>query len=230
VVVRFCHDTMAFTRKSVVLETDATFRQLHTLYTTTLPNNNQNIESYTGAELAHRIENNSWKLGDASLMLEIHDALLAGSKGMFLWVALQITSLCTMHTDAEIRETLVNLPDNLSQIYTRLLQQQGHATKHQRRILEFVAASQQPLTTGELREALSVTPRNTTWTATNLINDIYTVLASCGCLTVVEKEALTVRFVHPSVQDFLIQCYEGLDKRETIFENCNEALADVIVA
>jgi hypothetical protein len=216
-------------RQEPDLERDATFRKLYTLHTTSLPNNNQDIESYIGMELVHRIDNKSLNLGDASLIFEIHDALLAGSKGMFLWVALQIASLCTMQTDAEIRDALINLPDDLSQIYTRLLERQGHAIKYQRRILEFIAASQQPFTTEDLREALSVTPGDTTWTAANLINDVHTALASCGCLVVVEEETLTVQFVHSSVQDFLFQRYEGLEKTPMTFESCNRALADVIV-
>jgi hypothetical protein len=226
---QFCVLVCTSCRQEPNIELDTTYADFQSLRVTLVPDNRLEIEEFIATELAHRLENRSLRLGDGSLILDIHDALLTGSKGMFLWVALQIESLCTLQTDAEIREALLHLPNDLSEIYRRLLQQQGLAKKYQKRIFELIIVAQQPLTTDELREALSVTPGDTTWTATKLINDVYSTLATCGCLVVIEEEELTLRFVHPSVQDFLLLCYEGASEIGMTLEECNKTMSDVIV-
>jgi hypothetical protein len=216
-------------RQEPNVETDTTLQVFQSVRLTFVPDNRSDIEGFIDTELAHRLEDGSLVLGDPSLILDMHDALLVGSKGMFLWVALQIASLCTFQTDADIREALAHLPDDLSDIYNRLLQQQGPAQKYQKRIFEFIIAAQRPITTEELREALGVILGHTTRTPAKLINNVYSALGTCGCLIVIEEEELTIRFVHPSVQDFLFQCYEGFGNTDMVFEECNETMADVIV-
>jgi ankyrin repeat protein len=56
----------------------------------------------------------------------------------------------------------------------------------------------------ELREALSVVPGNITWDPAGLLNDIYSTLACCGSLVIVDEEELTIRLVHHSVKKFLL--------------------------
>jgi len=149
---------------------------------------------------------------------------------MFLWVALLIHSLCTLHTDEAIRDALSHLPRDLSQIYSQLLERQMEpGIKYQRRIFELITAAQRPLTTSEIREALSVTIGDTTWSTAKLINDVYSTLATCGCLVIVDEEELTVRFVHPTVEQFLFERYLDLSGDSMSIDACHKTMAEVIV-
>lgn len=48
--------------------------------------------------------------------------------------------------------------------------------------------SSSSLRTEELREALSVVPGNTLWNRAKLLNDVYSAIASCGSLVIVDGE------------------------------------------
>ncbi|OAL50438.1 hypothetical protein IQ07DRAFT_587101 [Pyrenochaeta sp. DS3sAY3a] len=170
-----------------------------------MPENGPDIEAFIETELERCLESRALAVGNPTLILEIQNALNQGSRGMFLWVVLQIRSLCAMQTDQEIKDALKYLPDDLWGIYCRILRDALGVNKNSRRkLLELLIAARRPLTTSELREALSVTKGDTNWTSAKLINDISSVLKSCGCLLFVDEEELTVRFLHPSVELFFL--------------------------
>src|SRR6202000_1467292 len=98
-------------------------------------------------------------------------------------------------------------PKNLPETFSRVLQK-SKGKPYQRRILELVSVACRPLTTEELREALSVTPNVTKWDPNDVLNDIYSIIALCGSLVIVDEEELTVRFVHNSVKQFLFSQFE----------------------
>ena len=54
------------------------------------PVENPDIEAFIESELENRIRSNELIIGNPELILDIRDSLMAGSQGMFLWVALQI--------------------------------------------------------------------------------------------------------------------------------------------
>ncbi|KAH7080582.1 hypothetical protein BKA63DRAFT_247566 [Paraphoma chrysanthemicola] len=194
------------------------------------PDNHQDMDDFISAELSRCLKSRALVLGDPTLVLNIQDTLLAGAKGMFLWVALQINSICSLQTDDEIRTVLAHLPHDLSETYARVVQSQHRqASKYQRRIFKFIAAAQKPLTTREFQDALSVTPGDTTWSASKLINDVNSALASCGCLVVVDEEELTVRFVHPTVQQYIFERYTDALGNGMTATNSHAAMADAIV-
>lgn len=173
-----------------------------------LPDENPEIKQFIETELYSCIESGRLVLGEPQLSLEIADALSAGAQGMFLWVALQIEALCAERTDEAIRRALTELPGTLQETFARALDrsarcQTGKRT-YSRRIFEFVIAAQRPLTTDELREALSVTPGDDVWNPGRHLNDVFSALASCGSLIMVEEENLTVRLIHHSVKQFLL--------------------------
>jgi hypothetical protein len=170
------------------------------------PDNTSDIEAFVKSQLEIALSNQSLALGDPSIILEIQNALLQGSQHMFLWVALQIQSLCTMQTDHDIREALADLPRDFSQIDSRILQRAMRPSRpSQSDIFKLILTSRRPLTVQEIREALSVSPGNTTWDPAKLLNSIYPALATCGCLITVDEEELTIRTVHPSVNQFLLR-------------------------
>ncbi|KUL89517.1 hypothetical protein ZTR_04434 [Talaromyces verruculosus] len=175
---------------------------------TSIPVENPDIEIFIERELENRIQSNELIIGDPELILDIRDSLMAGSQGMFLWVALQIDILCTMNTDDGIRQALANLPKDLSNTFTRILKNHEPSTKpDQRTILEVIAVAQRPLTSEELREVLSITPGDSTWDPGKLLNDVKSVLACCGSLVTIDEEDSTVQFIHHSVKQFLIEEY-----------------------
>lgn len=111
-----------------------------------------------------------------------------------------------MQTDHDIREALADLPWDLSQIYTRILQQAMRPSRpSQSDIFKLILTSRRPLTAQEVREALSVSPGNATWDPAKLLNSMYPALATCGCLITVDEEELTIRTVHPSVNQLLLR-------------------------
>ena len=158
-----------------------------------IPDDNPDIKAFIRAELESCIESKKLVLGNPALILEILEALLEGSQGMFLWVALQIKSLCAMKTDDDIRDALADLPKDLLETFSRILRRlEGLGGPYQRRILELVTVARRPLTTEELREALSVVPGDAVWNPARLLNDVYSTLTCCGCLLTVDEEELTI--------------------------------------
>ncbi|OAL53394.1 ankyrin [Pyrenochaeta sp. DS3sAY3a] len=173
--------------------------------TALVPENNPDIDGYIKTELEQCLVSRKLIIGDPTIILDIEDALLKGSQGMFLWVALQIQALCDMKTDQAIKEALLDLPQDLSATFERILRKsKSQGQSYQTQILHLVLAAERPLTTEELREALSVVPGNSEWDPAKLLNDVNSALACCGCLITIDEEEKTVRFVHHSVKQFLL--------------------------
>ena len=197
---------------------------------TSIPNDNPDIEAFVGAELESCIESKKLVIGNPALILEIQDALLEGSQGMFLWVVLQIESLCAMKTDDAIRQALADLPKDLSETFSRILRRsEGLGKPYQRLILELVTVAHRPLTTEELREASSVVPGDAVWNPAKLLNDVYSILACCGSLVTVDEEELTVRLVHHSVKQFLLSGFKDSTNIAFTIDSAKRKMADIIV-
>ena len=194
-----------------------------------IPDKNPDIDAFIDARLESCVESGNLVIGDPTLILKIRDALLEGSQGMFLWVALQIESLCTMKTDDAIRQALADLPKDLSETFSRILRRsEVSGQPYQRRILELVTVARRPLTTEELREALSVAPGDANWNPTMLPNDIYSTLMCCGSLVIVDEEELTVRLVHHCVKQFLGRFKDSTNKAFMI-GSAEKRVADIVV-
>ena len=196
---------------------------------TSIPDNNPDIEEFIEAELGCCIQSQKLVLGDPRLILVIRDALQAESKGMFLWTALQIESICFMKTDDSIGQALRDLPKDLSETFSRILgRSRGSGEPYQKRILELVTAAQRPLTAEELREALSVVPGDATWDPAKALNDVSSVLTCCGSLLIKDEEDFTVRFVHHSVKTFLLNGYRESGTAFTI-QGARRTMAEIVI-
>ena len=195
-----------------------------------LPDDNPEIESFIEAELERCPRQKCLTIGDPTLILDIQDALSKGSQGMFLWVALQIQSLCSMETDRAIREALADLPKDLSETFTRMLLKSGSSNPAlQVKTLQLVLAAYRPLTTDELREAVSVVPGDATWDPSRVLNNVYSALACCGCLLAVDEEDFTVRIVHHSVKQYMFDGLDGVQHMEFSLKEAQRMLADTVV-
>ena len=136
----------------------------------------------------------------------------------FLWVAFQIDSICALNTDHEIIDSLKDLPKGLPETFRRILHRLQHLTFADpslgRKIFEIVAAAQRPLTLDELGEAISITPGDTSWDRSKLINDVLRSMESCGSFLVVDEELSTVHFAHSSAKEHLLTEPSDLDVRQ----------------
>ena len=197
--------------------------------TATIPDDNPDIKSFVNAELERRIESGKLTIGDPTLSLEILDALLQGAQGMFLWVVLQIETICRMKTDEAIRQALAELPKDLPETFSRILQTSAESGKeYQTKILKLITAAHRPLTIEELREALSVVPGYATWNPARLINNIYSVLSCCGSLIDIDEEDLSVRLIHHSVKQFLLGKFKGSTNIAFTTQEANRSMGDII--
>ncbi|KAH9205014.1 hypothetical protein DL95DRAFT_318379 [Leptodontidium sp. 2 PMI_412] len=195
-----------------------------------IPDDNPDIENFIGAELESCLQSGKLTIGDPALILEIQNALLEGAQGMFLWVALQIESLCAEKTDEAICQALADLPKDLSETFSRILRKSEDLGKpYQRRILELVTVAHRPLTTEELREALSVVPGDTTWNPARLLNELYSTLTCCGSLITVDEEELTIRLVHHSVKQFLLSGSKDSNGMPFTIDSAHKRIADIII-
>ncbi|KXG54509.1 uncharacterized protein PGRI_076530 [Penicillium griseofulvum] len=195
-----------------------------------IPPNTSEIETFITEELERRLESRRLEIRDPILPLEIRDSLVEGSQGMFLWVVLQIESLCAMQTDAEIRHALNDLPKDLSETFSRTLQRANKpGNLYQKRILELITVAQRQLTTEELREALSVTPGDTNWNPSQLLNNIYSTLTCCGGLVVLDEEELTLHFVHNSVKQYLTTGLNNSADNMVDLVNAHRRMSDIIM-
>jgi ankyrin repeat protein len=198
----------------------------------TIPDNNPDITGFIKSELYNCIDSERLVLGDPELILEIQDTLNAGAQGMFLWVALQLESLCAAKTDKAIRDTLADLPKDLPETFSRILKKSaaGDAAKtYQTCTLELVIAANRPLTTGELREALSVTPGNDVWDPSRLINNVFSALSYCGSVITVDEENSTVKLIHHSVKQFLLGSGHGSNSNGITVETANRTMRAIIL-
>ncbi|USP72976.1 Arp Ankyrin repeat protein [Curvularia clavata] len=194
-----------------------------------LPENNPDIEDFIETELERCLQRGLLTIGDPTLILEIQDTLLKGSQGMFLWVALQIKTLCSKKTDHAIREALADLPKDLSGTFERILQKSGTDLSLQTKTLQLVLVASRPLTTDELREALSVVPGDTTWDPSKLLHNVYSALACCGCLLTVDEEEFTIRVVHHSVKQYLCTGHGTTEHAKFSLKDARRKMADIVV-
>jgi len=197
--------------------------------TITIPVDNPDIAGFISVELETRIKSGKLMIGDPRLIIEIEDALLQGAQGMFLWVALQVASLCYAGTDEAIRRALADLPKDLPETFSRIMRRSGELGKeYQTRVLELVTAAHRPLTTEELREALSVVPGDHIWNPSRLVNSIHSALSCCGSLIIVDEEEATVRLTHHSVKQFLFDNESSTGATLTM-ERVNTAMAETVI-
>ncbi|KAH8703398.1 hypothetical protein BGW36DRAFT_288956 [Talaromyces proteolyticus] len=185
------------------------------------------INDYINDELNQRLESGALCLGNPEIIVEIQDTLKANAQGMFLWVVLQIDSICDEESDDAILTALRELPPDLPAVYDRILQKKLQS-KYRDKTLQLVASAYRPLTLGELREALSVTPGDNVMDTTKFINDIQKTVSCCGGLLELEEEALTVHFVHPSAIQHLF-CVEKNRESNSTSARFSKTEADILM-
>ncbi|KAJ0168190.1 hypothetical protein CTA2_8711 [Colletotrichum tanaceti] len=158
---------------------DRDIRQLVNRSTVTMPQQHLEMVDFINATLEDCLTSERLNIGDPAIIVDIRKTLLEEADGMFLWVALQIDSLCERHTDQEIRQALLDLPKGLPATFQRILDAASPQTRPlQTKILRLISISRRPLTVEELKEALGVDPGNPKWNPDNVINNMRSAMAS----------------------------------------------------
>ncbi|KAM7207214.1 hypothetical protein V8F20_002480 [Naviculisporaceae sp. PSN 640] len=169
-----------------------------------IPIDNPDIRTFVNSELDALMELGELVVGSGEVLEEIKTCLIDGAGGMFLWVVLQLQTITLERSDQAIRQALRDIPKSLPATYEQILKKsRGFGPQYQHSILKILSAAFEVLNIDQLREALSIVPGDICWSDDRLINDVNVTLASCGSLIKVDEEELTVRFVHPSVRQFL---------------------------
>jgi WD40 repeat protein len=127
--------------------------------------------------------------------------ILDKSAGCFLWVRLVLQELKQVHTSADIRQVLEDVPSDMDELYARILESMSRASYGKalaKAILTWAVCSVRPLTTDELYHALQIDIRDT------LDNVQKAITTSCGQLVCVDAQS-RVQMIHQTARDFLLQ-------------------------
>ncbi|KAK3324342.1 hypothetical protein B0T19DRAFT_464325 [Cercophora scortea] len=174
-------------------------------YVLQIPAIHPEIGGFVEAELQSLLQSGELVVGDLNIVEEIRACLVEGAAGMFLWVSLQLQTICLEMNDAAIRQALRDIPRDLPATFDHILSKSRcMAPEYQSVVLKMLACAFRPLTTDEIRAALSIAVGSTIWTEDRMINDVNKTLACCGSLVVVDEEELTVHLVHSSARQFLL--------------------------
>lgn len=160
-------------------------------------------ENDTKSDIALYIEANMDQLPriDDEARQDMIEKILNKSAGCFLWVSLTLQELKGVHTSAEIRQVLEDVPSDMDELYSRIVATMASATygkKLAKAILTWTTCSVRPLTTDELHCALQLDLKDSIDNLERSVN------SSCGQLVYVDAQS-RVQMVHQTARDFLLR-------------------------
>jgi WD40 repeat protein len=132
---------------------------------------------------------------------EMVTKILMKSNGCFLWVRLILQELRQVHTAAEIRQVLEDIPSDMTDLYARILDSMSTAPygkKLAKAILVWTVCSARSLSTGELYHALELDIKD------KIDNIERAIESSCGQLVYVDQHS-RVQIVHQTAREFLLR-------------------------
>ena len=115
--------------------------------------NSSDISIFVKEEMKHM-------RGSENLKHQITQSVLHRAQGNFLWVRLVLEEISSCHTEQDIRDTLEDIPEGMSQLYQRMEQAIANSPKRTdqtlaKTILRWTICAHRPLTLAELAHALS---------------------------------------------------------------------------
>ncbi|KAM5464207.1 hypothetical protein MauCBS54593_007026 [Microsporum audouinii] len=151
----------------------------------------KDVEKYISIKIA---ELASEKTLSEDKLLQVHQTLMAGADGTFLWVGFVADEL-KGRSWSRVKDILRSVPKGLGGIYRRLLQQVEDKEKLLP-ILHWIVLAARPMTVEELTVAASIQASGNQ-TPTEILKDQ---LASCGLLVKIEQDV--VNLVHESAREY----------------------------
>ncbi|KAJ4322889.1 hypothetical protein N0V94_002151 [Neodidymelliopsis sp. IMI 364377] len=150
---------------------------------------------------------------DDGLKEKIAQTLASKAEGMFLWVNLQLDSLCQAskaRKDRIVEAALDALPQGLSETYVRILVRIESQDPYMRDLalncLTWTIYARRPLRTWELQHALAINSKCTTLEDLQ-IDSSQVILEACGNL--LEEVNGSIRPIHYTVQEFFTTTVQG---------------------
>ncbi|KAJ4288061.1 hypothetical protein N0V90_012078 [Kalmusia sp. IMI 367209] len=144
---------------------------------------------------------------------KIIQTLAQKAEGMFLWVNLQLDSLCQaskLRKDQVVEAAMEDLPFGLPNTYVRILdrieRQQTPMRDLALNCLTWTLYAQRPLSVRELQQALAINSKHTAPQDQQI--DSQVILEACGNL--LEESNGAIRPIHYTVQEFLTATVQGM--------------------
>ncbi|KAF8541975.1 hypothetical protein BDD12DRAFT_775371, partial [Trichophaea hybrida] len=171
--------------------------------------NSSDIDDFIKSKLKHAVDDSQMLHGDVSNTLqdEIFDVLRTRSKGMFQLAAVQITFLCQLDTEGDIRTNLNALPDTLmkvyDELYTQIINQSGRSPQLALNAFRWVKYSYEPLSSNTLLDAVTAQVSDSGDYSQDETITAKTILKVCQNLLIWDEPLDTFRFAHLSVEEYL---------------------------
>lgn len=148
----------------------------------------------------------------------------------FLWIESQFSRLCEKSSVDSVRWELENLPQDLYETYTRALWkiQTSADKKLARAVLTWLTVASRPLLLDELKEAVSIEPKDSQLGSPKLL-EVEKILEACAGLVIFDEEDRTVRLIHRTVADAFMSAADFEDGTSNI-TSPDYAAADAYVA
>ncbi|KAH7393137.1 hypothetical protein BKA64DRAFT_709491 [Cadophora sp. MPI-SDFR-AT-0126] len=131
----------------------------------------------------------------------IIDSIVEKSSGCFLWVRLVLSELRNVHTSDEVRQVLEEIPSDMDQLYSYILDSMSELKRGKpltKAILAWTVCATRPLTTSELHAALELDMDDT-------VDDVERSIATtCGQLVYVDSSS-RVQMLHQTAREFLLR-------------------------
>ncbi|PMD27144.1 hypothetical protein NA56DRAFT_697312 [Hyaloscypha hepaticicola] len=165
------------------------------------------LKLYVASEIESRSRKRLLRTRDPDLKKEIMDRLVDGAEGMFRWVACQLDYLCELNTDKAIRRGLNSLPPTLFATYERILDRVNASSsdtqKLVQRVLTWIVCSEEPLSTKELLQAVSISEGDTKLDH-DAMPDEEGILKWCSSLVRRTPDGDRLELAHFTVEEFLL--------------------------
>ncbi|RPA71142.1 hypothetical protein BJ508DRAFT_232451 [Ascobolus immersus RN42] len=163
-------------------------------------------------------------VGKEEAKQNIVNKVLQRSNKMFLLAKLLLEHVASQHSLNRVEACLDDLPRSLNGVYETMLSRIGNGVYENKKlgmqVMSWIALARRDLTVSEIREALAATSstNDATGFSRDDLVDEEEVLAHCEGL-VTEGENGRVRFIHKSLQDFLVGRFDPLmfTKRDVAF-------------
>ncbi|KAF8534011.1 hypothetical protein BDD12DRAFT_897231 [Trichophaea hybrida] len=188
--------------------------------------NEKDIREFIQSKVERAIDDAQLLQGIVSddLRIEICDALGTRSKGMFQLAAVQITFLCQLDTDGDVRTNLNNLPNTLKQayekLYNRIISQSGSSRQLALNAFRWVKFSYEPLASNTLLDAVRAHVSDSGDYSQDGPVTTNTILKVCQNLLIWDEPLDTFRFAHLSVEEYLETKFTEADCHAYITKTC----------
>ncbi|KAL7273058.1 hypothetical protein RUND412_004116 [Rhizina undulata] len=154
----------------------------------------------------------------------IIEKLTSGADGMFLWVTLQIKSICEEKSAKAIQKALKQLPKGLKGTYSVIWDKICGSSKENellaRRTLKWILCAKSPLAEAEIVDAVPIEPMDFTGSEDHEDLTVQDLLDVCQNLIVVDEQLGVLRTAHFSVNEYLQDHFKMAEAHGQAAEIC----------